>query len=40
MAPAAGALDGGITRFVETKEDIEKAVNELADMSIDQVRSP
>ncbi|KAJ7437450.1 hypothetical protein B0H11DRAFT_1935918 [Mycena galericulata] len=38
MAPAAGALVGGITRFVETKEDIEKAVNEMADMGIDQCK--
>ncbi|KAF7360603.1 Amidohydrolase [Mycena venus] len=38
MAPAAGALCAGITRFVETKDDIEKAVNELADMGIDQCK--
>ncbi|KAJ7488924.1 hypothetical protein FB451DRAFT_1223293 [Mycena latifolia] len=38
MAPEDGALIGGITRFVETKEDIEKAVNEYADMGIDQCK--
>ncbi|KAJ6598068.1 dipeptidase [Mycena vulgaris] len=38
MAPAAGALIGGITRFVETKEDIERAVNEFVDMGIDQCK--
>ncbi|KAJ7757272.1 hypothetical protein DFH07DRAFT_819742 [Mycena maculata] len=38
MAPADGALIKGITRFVETKEDIERAANELADMGIDQCK--
>ncbi|KAJ7220822.1 hypothetical protein GGX14DRAFT_549417 [Mycena pura] len=38
MAPAAGALIAGITRFVETEEDIVKAVNEMADMGIDQCK--
>ncbi|KAJ7176909.1 hypothetical protein C8R46DRAFT_1077693 [Mycena filopes] len=38
MAPADGAIIPGITRFVETEEDIEKAVNEMADMGIDQCK--
>ncbi|KAJ7620175.1 hypothetical protein FB45DRAFT_1062542 [Roridomyces roridus] len=38
MAPQAGALIGGITRFVESKEDIEEAVRELADMGVDQCK--
>ncbi|KAJ7131366.1 hypothetical protein C8R44DRAFT_774726 [Mycena epipterygia] len=38
MAPTDGALIAGITRFVETPEEIEKAVNELADMGIDQCK--
>ncbi|KAJ6468059.1 hypothetical protein DFH09DRAFT_1328013 [Mycena vulgaris] len=38
MAPAAGALTGGITRFVESKEDIVSAVNEFVDMGIDQCK--
>ncbi|KAJ6564438.1 hypothetical protein B0H19DRAFT_1141074 [Mycena capillaripes] len=38
MAPAAGALIPAITRLVENKDDIEKAVNELADMGIDQCK--
>jgi hypothetical protein len=39
MAPTAGALIAGITRFVETPEDIKRAVDELADLGIDQVSS-
>ncbi|KAJ7983305.1 hypothetical protein DFH06DRAFT_1172907 [Mycena polygramma] len=38
MAPTGGALIPGITRFVETKDDIQKAVNEMADMGVDQVK--
>ncbi|KAJ7841962.1 hypothetical protein B0H13DRAFT_2099115 [Mycena leptocephala] len=38
MAPADGALTAGITKFVENKDDIVKAVNELADMGIDQCK--
>ncbi|KAJ7689315.1 hypothetical protein B0H17DRAFT_1066878 [Mycena rosella] len=38
MAPADGALSEGITKFVETKEDIKRAVNEFADMGIDQCK--
>ncbi|KAF7313963.1 Amidohydro-rel domain-containing protein [Mycena chlorophos] len=38
MAPADGSLIPGITRFVESKEDIIAAVNDLADMGIDQCK--
>ncbi|KAJ7301779.1 hypothetical protein DFH08DRAFT_992258 [Mycena albidolilacea] len=38
MAPTAGALIAGITRFVETPEDIKRAVDELADLGIDQCK--
>ncbi|KAJ7779002.1 hypothetical protein B0H16DRAFT_1500785 [Mycena metata] len=38
MAPAAGALIPGITRFIETKQDIKTAVNEMAAMGIDQCK--
>lgn len=37
MAPADGALILAITQVVETKDDIKRAVNEMADMGIDQV---
>ncbi|KAJ7054225.1 hypothetical protein C8F01DRAFT_1164440 [Mycena amicta] len=38
MAPVAGSIIPGITRFVETKDDIVKAINEMADMGIDQCK--
>ncbi|KAJ7182974.1 hypothetical protein C8R43DRAFT_17880 [Mycena crocata] len=38
MAPTGGALIEGITKFVENAQDIEKAVNEWADMGVDQCK--
>ncbi|KAM0789788.1 hypothetical protein ACM66B_006640 [Microbotryomycetes sp. NB124-2] len=38
LAPEEGALVGGITRFVETPEEIVKAVNEFADQGINQIK--
>ncbi|BGO89864.1 hypothetical protein NBRC10512_005634 [Rhodotorula toruloides] len=38
MAPHDGALVPGITRFVETPEEIEAAINEFADQGADQIK--
>lgn len=38
MAPHDGALVPGITRFVETPEEIKAAINEFADQGADQVK--
>jgi len=38
MAPTSGALIPGITKFVETPDDIKRAVDELADFGVDQCK--
>jgi hypothetical protein len=38
MAPAAGALVPGITRFVENDQEIESAIKEYAEMGATQVK--
>ncbi|KAF8176448.1 hypothetical protein K438DRAFT_1939421 [Mycena galopus ATCC 62051] len=38
MAPVSGALIPGITKFVETPDDIKRAIDEMADIGIDQCK--
>ncbi|KAK7051964.1 amidohydrolase [Favolaschia claudopus] len=38
MAPTTGALIPGITKYVETPKDIKRAIDELADLGVDQCK--